>query len=62
MEAVQRKLRVELWHTVRASWSFWTPVNSFAWLYLQPHLRVPTGSLAAAVWNIYLSLVEHRES
>eukprot|EP00045_Choanoeca_perplexa_P010060 m.100610 g.100610 ORF g.100610 m.100610 type:complete len:242 (+) comp15134_c0_seq2:267-992(+) len=56
----QRKINAELWPTIKASWSFWSPVNFFAWTVLSPPLRVPFGSSMACIWNIYLSLVQHR--
>eukprot|EP00730_Choanoeca_flexa_P019264 TRINITY_DN9404_c0_g4_i2.p1 TRINITY_DN9404_c0_g4~~TRINITY_DN9404_c0_g4_i2.p1 ORF type:complete len:230 (+),score=27.46 TRINITY_DN9404_c0_g4_i2:197-886(+) len=56
----QRKIDAELWATVKASWTFWSPTNFFAWTFLSPPLRVPFGSSMATLWNVYLSLVQHR--
>eukprot|EP00056_Hartaetosiga_gracilis_P005724 m.88222 g.88222 ORF g.88222 m.88222 type:complete len:201 (+) comp12260_c1_seq6:2-604(+) len=59
--AAQDKLDDEFTSTLVGSWSFWVPVNFVSWMYLPSHLRVAFGGVAAMVWNVYLSIVQHRK-
>eukprot|EP00049_Salpingoeca_infusionum_P003998 m.73599 g.73599 ORF g.73599 m.73599 type:complete len:261 (-) comp12370_c0_seq8:2612-3394(-) len=59
---VQKKLHDEWWNTFVASCSFWPACNLINWMFLPQHMRVLFGGLMSTVWNVYLSLVQHRES
>eukprot|EP00055_Hartaetosiga_balthica_P005401 m.15783 g.15783 ORF g.15783 m.15783 type:complete len:266 (-) comp4524_c0_seq1:136-933(-) len=61
MWAAEDKLEKEFIHTLLSSWTFWGPVNFISWMYLPPYIRVAFGGFSATIWNVYLSIIQHRK-
>jgi protein Mpv17 len=48
--------------TLKANWKFWFPVCAVNYSVMPIELRIVWINVCALVWNIYLSLVQNRNS
>ena len=59
--SIVEKLKADWFEAVKGNWALWIPAQFINFRLVPPHLQVLFANVVGVAWNVYLSLVSHRE-
>ena len=61
MAQIVDKLKADWFEAVKGNWALWIPAQFINFRLVPPRLQVLFANVVGVAWNVYLSLVSHRE-